>query len=73
MPIATSREKKSKLSKFELADFDGDGFLDPIEFGYLVSPRVKFANVLRNFDNRDIDGNGFLSEEEFDSNRSTDA
>lgn len=70
---ALKTKMTSKLSKFELADFNGDGLLDPIEFGYLVSPRVKIDNVLRNFDKRDTDGNDFLSEEEFDSDLTTQA
>jgi hypothetical protein len=63
--VATKKKKKSKLSRFELADFDGDGQLDPEEFSHLVSPKVKFANTLRRFDKLDLDDDGFLSEDEF--------
>lgn len=59
------KPKKVKLSKFELADFDGDGVLTPEEFGYLVSRKVPFANVLRNFELKDFDDDGFLTEDEY--------
>lgn len=62
---ALEEKPKSDLSRFDLADFDGDGKLSPAEFGYLVSPKVKFANVMRKFDKRDNDDNGFISPAEF--------
>jgi len=57
--------KDHTLSKFELADFDGDGVLTPEEFGYLVSPKVKFSNVVRQFERKDSDDDGVLTEDEY--------
>lgn len=62
---ALEERPKSDLSRFDLADFDGDGQLSPEEFGYLVSPKVKFTNVMRKFDKRDDDDDGFISPAEF--------
>jgi len=62
---ALEEKPKSDLSRFELADFDGDGQLSPVEFGYLVSQRVPVKNVLRKFDKLDTNDDGFLSKEEF--------
>ncbi len=62
--IAGKKKLKSKLSRFELADFDGDGQLDPIEFGYLVSPMVKPSNIIRQFELFDTSDDGYLSEDE---------
>ncbi|BCU77634.1 hypothetical protein [Luteolibacter sp. LG18] len=59
------KTKDHTLSRFELADFDGDGVLSPEEFGYLVSPKVKFTNVLRGFEKKDLDDDGFLTEDEY--------
>jgi len=56
---------KSELPRFELADFDGDGVLSPVEFGYLKSQKVKLKNITRQFDKQDADGDGFLTKEEF--------
>lgn len=67
---AAKKKEKSKLSRFELADFDGDGQLDPIEFGYLVSPMVKLANTMRKFEKLDTSDDGFLSEDELNSTES---
>lgn len=71
--FSTSKNKpqKSRLSRFELADLDGDGLLTPVEFGYLVSPRVKVANVLRNFDKKDKNDDGFLTEAELKDSTET--
>lgn len=71
--VAAKKKKKSKLSRFELADFDGDGQLDPVELSYLVSPKVKFANTLRKFDKLDTDDDGFISEDEFYGRESSEA
>ncbi|MEO5715943.1 MAG: hypothetical protein ABIT37_20860 [Luteolibacter sp.] len=62
---ALEEKPKSDLSRFELADFDGDGQLSPVEFGYLVSARVPVKNVLRKFDKLDTDDDGYLSKKEF--------
>jgi len=56
---------KSNLSRFNLADFDGDGLLSPVEFGYLVSPKVKLAKIMRKFNRLDADDDGFVSLLEF--------
>ncbi|MES2661508.1 MAG: EF-hand domain-containing protein [Verrucomicrobiota bacterium] len=56
---------KSDLTRFELADFDGDGFLTPVEFGYLTSPKVPVKNVTRKFNRLDTDDDGSLSRDEF--------
>ncbi len=63
--VAGKKKLKSTLSRFELADFNGDGQLEPVEFGYLFSPMVKAENTLIEFENIDIDDDGFISEEEF--------
>lgn len=68
--IAGKKKLKSKLSRFDLADFDGDGQLDPVEFGYLVSPMVKMENVITQFETADISDDGFISETEFNSSYS---
>jgi len=62
---ALEEKPKSDLSRFDLADFDGDGQLSPVEFGYLVSQRVPVKNVLRKFDKLDTNDDGFLSKKEF--------
>ena len=56
----------------EAVDFDGDGQLSPVEFGYLVSPSVPFKNVTRKFDKLDTDDSGFLSKDEFRKPKATD-
>ena len=62
---ALAEKPKSDLSRFDLADFDGDGVLDPVEFGYLVSQKVKVANTLRKFAKLDLDDSGTLTLAEF--------
>ena len=62
---ALAEKPKSELSRFDLADFDGDGVLDPVEFGYLVSQKVKVANTLRKFARLDLDDSGTLTPAEF--------
>jgi len=62
---ALEEKPKSELSRFALADFDGDGQLSPVEFGYLVSPSVPVKNVMRKFGKLDTSDDGFLSKEEF--------
>ena len=42
----------------------GNGQLDPVEFGYLVSPMVKMANIILKFDETDINDDGFITEDE---------
>ncbi|MEO7100269.1 MAG: hypothetical protein ABI162_12970 [Luteolibacter sp.] len=69
---ALEDKPESDLGRFDLADFDGDGQLSPVEFGYLVSPRVPFKNVMRKFDKRDTNDDGFLSKEEFKKSKSAD-
>ena len=39
--------------------------LDPVEFGYLVSQKVKVANTLRKFAKLDLDDSGTLTLAEF--------
>lgn len=68
--VAGKKKNKSKLSRFELADFDGDGLLDPIEFGYLVSPMVKMENTIRKFEEFDISDDGFVTEDELNGTAS---
>ena len=62
---ALAEKPKSDLSRFDLADFDGDGQLSPEELSYLVSPKVKFGKTMRKFDKLDDDDNGFISRLEF--------
>ncbi len=62
---ALEEKPKSDLSRFELADFDGDGMLSPVEFGYLVSPKAKSGKTMRKFDKLDEDDDGFISPLEF--------
>mgnify|MGYP000101881681 FL=1 len=69
---ALEEKPKSDLPRFDLADFDGDGKLSPVEFGYLVSPSVPFKNVTRKFDKLDTDDSGFLSKDEFRKPKATD-
>ncbi len=70
--LALEEKPKSDLPRFELADFNGDGKLSPVEFGYLVSPRVPFTNVMRKFDKFDVNDDGFLSTVEFKDSSSSD-
>ncbi len=63
---------KSDLPRFELADFDGDGNLTPVEFGYLVSQRVPVKNVVRKFNKLDDDDDGLLSKGEFKKSKALD-
>ncbi len=61
---ASDREK-AHISRFDAADFDGDGSLTPEELGYLVSPQVKLRNTMRKFDKLDRDDDGMISRAEF--------
>lgn len=56
---------KPELGRFELADFDGDGVLTLVEFGYLTSPKVPLKNVSRQFKRLDADESGLLTKDEF--------
>ena len=62
---ALEEKPKSDLGRFDLADFDGDGQLSPVEFGYLVSPKVKAGKMARKFNKLDDNDDGFLSRAEF--------
>ncbi|MEX1114418.1 MAG: hypothetical protein WEB53_04165 [Akkermansiaceae bacterium] len=62
---ALETKPKSTLTKFELADFDGDGVLDPIEFRHLVSPKVPIKNTDRQFKRLDLDKSLLLTKSEF--------
>lgn len=62
---ALEMKPKATLTKFELADFDGDGVLDPIEFRYLVSPKVPIKNTDRQFKRLDLDKSLLLTKSEF--------
>lgn len=62
---ALEERPKSDLPRFDLADFDGDGQLTPEEFGYLVSPKVPFKNVMRKFDRVDENDDGYISRSEY--------
>lgn len=62
---ALDEKVKSDLSRFALADFDGDGLLSPVEFRYLVSPKSKASNMLKKFNKLDLSDDGFLSKSEF--------
>lgn len=44
-----------------MADFDGDGVLTPVEFGYLTSSEVPVRNAGRKSDGLDSDGDGVLT------------
>ncbi len=62
---ALEDKPKSDLSRFDLADFDGDGVLSPVELGYLVSPKVAAAKTLRKFSRLDDDDDGSITPAEF--------
>lgn len=62
---ALEEKPKSELTKFELADFSGDGFLDLVEYGYLVSPKVPSRNTERKFVKLDLDEDDLISPAEF--------
>ena len=62
---ALEEKPKSDLSRFNLADFDGDGMLSPVEFGYLISPKAKAGKTARKFNKLDANDDGFLSPLEF--------
>lgn len=68
--LALEEKPKSDLSRFELADFDGDGLLTPVELGYLESPKAAFKSVMRKFDKLDINDDGFISPDEFKKTKS---
>ncbi len=55
----------STLTKFELADFDGDGLLSLTEFRYLVSPKVPLKNTSRQFLKLDNSDDDILTQAEF--------
>lgn len=54
-----------ELGRFELADFDGDGVLTSVEFGYLTSPKVPLKNVNRKFKRLDANEDKLLTRGEF--------
>lgn len=60
---------KSTLSRFELADFDGDDLLSPVELGYLVSPSAAPKSVVKRFDKLDINDDLFLTLAEFNKTK----
>lgn len=62
---ALEEKPKSDLGRFDLADFDGDGQLSPVEFGYLVSPKSKSGKLNRKFNKLDDNDDGYLSPDEF--------
>ena len=62
---ALEQKPKSDLSRFDLADFDGDGQLSPVEFGYLMSPKAKAGKQARKFNKLDANDDGYLSPLEF--------
>lgn len=62
---ALEEKPESTVSRFDLADFDGDGQLTAVELGYLVSPKVKTRNTLRKFNRLDTNDDGFVSRAEF--------
>jgi hypothetical protein len=62
---ALEEKPVSTVSRFDLADFDGDGQLSAVELGYLVSPKVKARNTLRKFNRLDTNDDLFISREEF--------
>lgn len=62
---ALEEKPKSGLSRFELADFDGDGVLTPIEFSYLFSQKTPAKNTNRQFNRRDADDDGVLTLKEY--------
>lgn len=69
---ALEEKPKSTLGRFDLADFDGDGQLSLVEFGYLVSPKVRLANVMRKFAKLDDDGSTFIDPSEFKKSKIED-
>ena len=62
---ALEERPKSDLSRFDLADFDGDDQLSLVEFGYLISPKAKAGKKVRKFNKLDVDDDGYLSRDEF--------
>lgn len=62
---ALEEKPKSDLGRFDLADFDGDGKLSPVEFGYLISPKAKAGKTARKFNKLDANDDGYLSRAEF--------
>ncbi len=62
---ALEEKPKSDLSRFDLADFDGDGQLSPVECGYLVSQKVKAGKTARKFNKLDTNDDGYISAAEF--------
>lgn len=62
---ALEEKPKSALGRFDLADFDGDGRLSPVEFGYLTSPKVKAGKSARKFNKCDVNDDGYISRAEF--------
>jgi hypothetical protein len=69
---ALETKPKSTLSKFQLADFNGDGMLDPVEFGYLVSPQVPLKKTMRQFNRIDLNDDLLLSKSEFRKTKASD-
>ena len=62
---ALEEKPKSDLGRFDLADFDGDGQLTPVEFSYLFSPKVKAGKATRKFNKLDDNDDGSITREEF--------
>lgn len=69
---ALEEKPKSALNRFELADFDGDGQLSPVELGYLVSPKVPNGKTMRKFTKLDDNDDGYISPLEFKKSKSDD-
>ncbi len=69
---ALETKPTSTLTKFQLADFDGDGVLTLTEFGYLVSPKVPLKNISRQFLRLDKSDDGLLSNTEFKKFKTSD-
>ena len=62
---ALENKPKSGLSRFELADFDNDSVLSPIEFSYLFSHKTPAKNTNRQFNRRDTNDDGELTPKEY--------
>ena len=69
---ALETKPKSTLTRFQLADFDGDDMLNPVEFGYLVSPKVPLKNTMRKFNRLDLDDDLLLTKSEFKKTKESD-
>ena len=57
--------KPSRSQKFDLADINVDGFLDPEEFARTIAQSKPWRKVLREFGRKDRNDDSLLSSQEF--------